>query len=430
MRNDGQRQWLASVLVCVVFGCAWLSGCSREPQPPDVSSASLDPALSALIASNRRAVLKSPRSAEAWGRLGQSLQAAQFDPESVICYEHALALEPGSVRWAHLGGLQLLQLGREEGMERLAQAARLAGTQPDAPRLRYVQALVERGRFAEALTQLEPLLQQEPPHAAARLALARVRLAEGDLNAASSALEPALTNAYTARAAWVLLAQLQQRRGEDEPATQTARQAAAMPRSPDWPDPFLREVQQLRLARQHLADSINGMLANQRLGDAEAAVKQLLAVAPDDEEGLLLLGRLRLQQRRCAEAEETFRRHLTQHTNSLNGLVQLGLAQLCQQRWDEAAGTLRQALALKPDFTQAHFNLGYALSRSGDSAGAIRSYREALRCSPGEANIHVALAEALLRDGQVAQARDHATRALAIRPGDPKARQLLKASEQ
>src|SRR6185369_17948884 len=143
---------------------------------------------------------------------------------------------------------------------------------------------------------------------------------------------------------------------------------------------------------------------------------------PEDAEALLLLGRLRLQQRRCADAEPLFQRHLAIQTNSLNGLVQLGLALFCQQRWNDSATAFERALILKPDFAQAHYNLGLARARAHDSAGAIRSYREALRCSPGDAATHAALAEELIGVGSFDEALIQADHAIALEPNYPKAK--------
>ena len=401
------------------------TACSRSPQPPMASSPSLDPSLEAGIESARRAVLTSPQSAEHWGKLGQGFQAAEFFPEARVCYARAVELDPKSPRWAHLLGLLELQEEPEAALAHLARAAELAGLQPDAPRLRLAQALVERGRFEDATRQLDMLLQANPTHPGARLEMARIHLTRGETDRAAADLATCLTNGYTARSALLLLAQIRQRQGKTEEAAGLSRRASGMPRPFDWPDPFLREVQGLRGDRQKLADQANGFLMQQRLPETEFALSRLLAVAPDDPEGLLLLGRLRYQQQQCAAAEAALRRHLATQPNSLNGLMQLALAQLCQQRWKEGATTLRQIVALKPDFAQAHANLAYTLSRDGDAQGAIRSYRDALRSSPGDVNAHIALADELFRAHQTAEARDHAHRALELAPNDPRARQLL-----
>lgn len=192
-----------------------------------------------------------------------------------------------------------------------------------------------------------------------------------------------------------------------------------MPRPFDWPDPFLREVQELRTDSARRAERINGLLSQHRLAEAEAALDGLLADASEDGEALLLLARLRLQQRRCDEAETVLQRHLAVRPDSLNGFVQLGLARSCLSRWADAAAAFAQAVALKPDFAQAHYNLGLARARSGDSSGAILSWREAIRCAPGDPSPWVALTEEYVSKGRLDEARVSLERLERIAPSHP-----------
>jgi tetratricopeptide (TPR) repeat protein len=423
------RRSLAAQALCAALLQVVLAGCSK-PQtntpigPPPIPPSHLDHVQVSLIEEGRKQVTHSPQSADAWGRLGQSYHAVEFHKEAVECYTQAVNLDPRAPRWLYLRGLLQLQDQPEAGLASLERAVALVDAEPDAPRLRLAQALVERGQWEAARLHLRRLLDVNPEHPAARLEWARILLADQALDNAAQALAPCLTNAHTARPALMLLAQIRQRQGQAEVATKLARQAAAMPRQFDWPDPYLREVLRLRVDRQKLQDHINSLLVRQQLSEAEEALNKLLGAFPGDPEGLLLLGRLRLQERKCAEAEKIIRQHLTVQTNSLNGLIQLALSILCQERWNDAADVLRQAIALKHDFAQAHFNLGYAQARAGDTEAAIRSYAEALRCNPGDVNTHVALAEQLFRTGQMAEAETHLRRALELDPAHAKARLL------
>lgn len=398
----------------------------REPGLPLVPLTSIDPMLAGLIQTSRAAVVKAPKSAAAWGRLGQALHAAEFNLEARFCYSNAAALDRANFHWPYLLGLIELQDAPDDAIQKLRVAVDLAGPNTDGPRLRLARALIERGQPEQAAPLLQALLAANPENAAARVELARVYVARGDLREATHELQPALTNHFTVRPALFLAAQIAQRNGQADTAAQLSRRAASLPRPFDWPDPVLREVQSLRTDRARLADQANAFLQQQRISDADAAVSKLLDAFPEDAEGLLLLGRLRYLEHRCPEAEAALRHHLAVQTNSLNGLIQLGIALLCQQQWSNAAAVLEQAIALKPDFAPAHNNLGLARSRLGDAAGAIRAYQEALRCNPGDVNAHFALAEELANAGQIAEAREHVLRAAEISPGDPR----LKAARE
>jgi tetratricopeptide (TPR) repeat protein len=377
-----------------------------------------------VLESSRTDVLATPTSPEAWGKLGQALHAAEFTTEARACYARAAEIDPTSPRWLHLLALLELPDQPDVAIQHLTRASELSGRDNDAPQFALAHALIERGRFAQAEPHLKRLLAEHPDHAAARLELARVLIGQTNLPAAAEILQPAVTNASTARSATLLLAQIRQREGNSEAATQLSRGAASMPRPGDWPDPFLREVQSLRADHKQLADQVNGLIQGQRTKEAGAILADVLKAAPDDPEGLLLLGRLRYIEKDCLEAEKALRRHLSVQPNSLNGIIQLGLSLLCQQRWRDAAPVFEKAIAIKPDFAQAHANLGYARSRAGDSSGALRSYRTALRCNPGDVNLHISLAEELARIGERAEAARHLDSAAAINPTDPRIRQL------
>lgn len=421
--------WTAALLF---FG--GVTGCSREPealnrpvvaaQPPDVPTSTLDPALVRIIHSARQQLATNLQSAAAWGRLGQTLEAANFLPEAQTCYQNASDREPDSARWRHLLALRELSERPDAAVQNLQRAVQLTGATNDASRLRLAQALIERGRSGEADILLRSLLQARPDHPAARLELGRISLTTPGPDDLLALLAPCLTNPYTARPAHLLLSQVCLRLGQADVAERHAQLGASLPKPFDWPDPFLREVQAFRQDGRRRAEQANQLLAQRRWVEAEALITKLLAEAPDDQEGLLLLGRLRLQQRRCDEAERWFQKGLTTRPDSPNAWVQLGMARYCLTRWADAAKAFEQAIQLKPDFAQAHFNLGLARSRLGDPARAAASLGEALRCNPGDANAHAALAGELSQMGERTQALQHAEQALSLEPNHPQAKAL------
>lgn len=402
-----------------------LAGCQRPVEPPAVSTVSLDTALDSLVADSRQAVLSAPKSAEAWGKLGQALHAAEFFPEARQCYRRAAELDPRSPRWPHLLGVLELADDFESGVRNLQRAVELGGPQSVTSRLRLGQALLERGRNNEAIFQLNLLVTQDTPSQAASLGLARALVAGNEMEKAATILQ-----GIPSRDATMLLAQIRQRQGDAVESVRLVRLAPTLQDSQESPDPFLNEVLSLRADARSLADHANALLVQRRSADAETIINRLLQNYPGNPEGLLLLGRLRYQQQRCGEAEEILRRHLAAQPESLNGLLQLALSQFCQQRWNEAASSLKQAVALKPDSGPAHYNLGYALLRTGDAEGGITALREAVRCDPGDARTRLALADALRRKGDFADARVQLERVLEANPNQTTARQMLDRLEK
>ena len=220
----------------LIAAAAFLMGCSPSSQSPVtaqtqisapvVETSSLDAALAQTIQSSRQAVESSPQSADAWGKLGQAFEAAEFYAEARICYKRASELDPQSGRWLHLLAILQLQDQPDAAFPNLARAAELLPATNDAPRLRLAQALVERGRFSEATPHLDKLLAVNPGHAAARVEMARVKLAAGDPTNAVRLLSSAMTNVFTARAAYLLMSQATQRLGDTNTASMLARRAA------------------------------------------------------------------------------------------------------------------------------------------------------------------------------------------------------------
>jgi tetratricopeptide (TPR) repeat protein len=372
-------------------------------------------------------VVKASKSGLAWGRLGEAFHAAEFTLEAKLCYSNAAGRDPKDFRWPYLLGTLEQQGEPTLSIQHLTRATELAAGRVDSPRYQLARTLVEQGQFDQAEPHLKLLLAANPYHAAASLELTRVQLARGALRDATRTLQPVLTNSYTMRAGYLLGSQIAQRNNQADVAAQLSRRAAALPRTFDWPDPVLREVQSLRKDRAYLADQVNGYLQQFMLPETEAALNKLLTAFPDDPEGLLLLGRLRYVQKRCPEAEVAYRKHLAQQPDSLNGLIQLGLTLMCQERWSNAVSVLEQAVVLKPDFAQAHNNLGTARSKAGDATGAIRAFRDALRCSPGDINTHMSLAEELANENQIEEAKQHVLSAAALNPNDTR---VLRAREQ
>src|SRR5947208_1564349 len=72
-------------LMIAGFGAyAWYA--RRGPEPPGIALQGIDPAVAAAVEDARAAVRRSPRSADAWGTLGMTLQAHQFLAEAEVCF--------------------------------------------------------------------------------------------------------------------------------------------------------------------------------------------------------------------------------------------------------------------------------------------------------------------------------------------------------
>ncbi|MEE8165154.1 MAG: tetratricopeptide repeat protein [Myxococcota bacterium] len=314
----------------------------RRPQltlNPDLSG--LEAQAADRIQSLLRDVEGNPRAAEAWGRLGMSLDVHDFKPEAVRAYEQAALLDPEEFRWPYYGAIALHDLGSSES---IAWFERSLSLRPNyAPLLvLYGDALFDAGRLEEASRLLRRALAADPQSSHAHLGLAQLALSRGDLQESRSHLERALEIHSGHGEAHGLLGEVYRRQGELRKAELELRKAHLLPSVTP-----LRDAVYLELTNEGVSSfwyRTRGMAYLER-GQIEAAVREF--------------GKA-LQARADAEA----------HDN-------LGMALQYTGRFDEAAEHHRAALALRPTYRSALTNLGTALFQLGELEEAIATVEKA-----------------------------------------------------
>ncbi len=149
-----------------------------------------------------------------------------------------------------------------------------------------------QGRLAEAETHFRALLATSPDIVHARLNLADLLLRQGRWREAATECRAALTDADTGGEAQKMLALIALRfRGDAERALTYA--AAALQLAPDAPTWLIRGVALKDLGR---------------MGEAEAAYRQALALEPDAPDAWFNLGNLYREQGRVAQARAAYAR--------------------------------------------------------------------------------------------------------------------------
>ena len=155
-----------------------------------------------------------------------------------------------------------------------------------------------------------------------------------------------------------------------------------------------------------------------RLGEAEAAYRAVLAVAPDHPDALHLLGVMLLQRRDFAAAAETIGRSVALRPIDPAAQGNLGTALLQLGRDVEALAAFDRALALKPDYAEAFNNRGLILARLHRPAEALASYERALALRPDYGDALKNRGTVLRVLGRKPEAVESYSRAMALRPDD------------
>jgi protein O-GlcNAc transferase len=168
------------------------------------------------------------------------------------------------------------------------------------------------------------------------------------------------------------------------------------------------DSQALRVAIQHHQTG--------RLAEAEALLRQILAVQPNHADAFHILGIIAHQAGRDDLAGELIRQAIVFNPNNPVAHSNLGNALVAQGHLDEAIAAYRRALQLKPDYPEAHNNLGSALRDRGHLDEAIAACRRALQIKPDFAEAHNNLGNALRDRGHLDEAIASCRCALQIKP--------------
>jgi Flp pilus assembly protein TadD len=138
----------------------------------------------------------------------------------------------------------------------------------------------------------------------------------------------------------------------------------------------------------------------------------------------LHLAQQQIAEHRLTEAEATLRRILEVAPNEAHALDLLGVIRAQEQQSDQAETYFRKALAVRPDLAPAHANLGLLLQTTGRDDEALAEYEAALKLDPtqstashGASKVAEGLALKLSNEGHTDDALAVLARAKNVVPG-------------
>ncbi|MFM7521668.1 MAG: tetratricopeptide repeat protein [Planctomycetota bacterium] len=352
------------------------------PSVPELSPPPADPAVARALDAARATVRNQPRVAAAWGDLGLFIAAHGDAPHALDCFRRAAALDEAAWHWPYYAAATL---GPTDPAAAVAEVAAAIARDPAAswPRLARGEWLASLGRLPEARSDFEALLSREPDHARARLALARVTLANGDLDQAEALAEAVRGDPRVRRAATEVVALVAARRGAADAARRFAAEAAALPADSPWPaDPYATHLAVRRVGRESRIRRVAQLEAAGEIRAADLLTRSLEQEHPEVYE--FIEGRMQLAAGNAAAAEQAFRRALAIDRESVDVRLQLALALDTQGKAADAAAVLRDGLALEPGHGPSWLALGRCL-RATDLPAARAALRMAVATMPGSA---------------------------------------------
>jgi tetratricopeptide (TPR) repeat protein len=442
---------LAAVLLLILFAGAgasvWLARKSSVgPAPPGVPSDLNETEARALLERMRARLIKEPRSASAWGILGQAFLANELENESQVCFAEAERLDSRNPRWPHYQAVVLLTQGKQQAalpyLHRAVERAAIAD--PDIPisRLLLAEDLLTIGQIDQAEDHFRQVLARHPDEPRAHLGMALAAFARQDWQSSRSHLLRCLDSPAARQKASAQLEAVCLQLGQPEEAENYRRQAERLPPDTKWNDPFVKECEGWIVIKSGLYRQAAILESAGKLREAANVLQPIVEKYPDDYRARLSLGRVLGQLGEhpratlllcdvCRLEPDNVQAHyylsLTLFEQAEKLRQQESDAKEAEKLYQDAAEYARRALAIKKDYGYAHVTLGLSLRRLGRHADAMAAFREAVHCNPELAEAHYFLGEMLADKGDPDEARKQLEQALALAPPNTSWRQEAAA---
>jgi tetratricopeptide (TPR) repeat protein len=299
-----------------------------------------------------------------------NLQIGQENlPGAMQEMQKAIALDPGS--WEPYLDLALIQTRADlpDAAEvNFKKAAELnpKGVQAQLALGGYYQS---RSRFPEAEEQFRRAMELDPKDPDPPAALARLYVSEGKNAQAEDFLKQAKARFPDNSTGYRML-------GDFYFATGDLDKAAA-----EYAVIYHDHPKDIQVKKNY----IQLLILKSRVDEARKLNDEILAIAPNDSEGLIYRGQIQLRDGHASDA----------------------------------AQTLQNALKNDPGNAVAHYHLGLALDQLGNPARALDEWRAAVRLRPDLVDAQRALANAAVRSGDMNAMEQAATQIINQQPGSP-----------
>lgn len=157
------------------------------------------------------------------------------------------------------------------------------------------------------------------------------------------------------------------------------------------------------------------------LKNAEAEVKQALAIDPGMPEGHVTLGNIYKEQGRTDESINEYKEATRLDPKYSEAFAQLGLAQLNKDSLADAVSSFKQAVSLNSGNSTAHYGLGRAYYKQGLLDEALKELNTSLYQFRNSAPVHQTLGDVYAAQGNTVAAIKEFQQSILIKPENPDA---------
>ncbi len=296
--------------------------------------------------------------------------------DAQVCYEQALALQPGNADANHLLGVLAAQTGHPDlALDLIRQAIRLhdrSASRTHDRSLAYLSSLGttlrQMGRGAEAVDAFRRAVRLAPQDAQVHYNLANVLCDNGKPEEAVAAFREAIRIRPDFVAAHYNLGIVLSAQGKLTETVAVWRDVVRM--SPDFAEAW---------------NNIGAVLLT--LGsfdEAATACREALRIRPGDGRAHCNIGSALAGLGRLDEAAAAFQEALRVDPQDATSHYNLGLVHADQGRLDQSVAAYREALRIRPDHTGVHCNIGLALLGQGRLDDAVAAFGQAAALQPDE----------------------------------------------
>lgn len=264
-------------------------------------------------------------------------------------------------------GMRAQRMGRQDyAIKCFTEALAL---QKDFETMGYlVQSHIHVNQMDEARKLLEQMVQIEPKHTATYLTLANVCYMQEDYPAMAEAARRAIEIEEGNAVAHYLLGKAVD--GEGDSIMSIAHLTKAIVLQEDFTEARLLRAEAL--------------LKMQQYKEAQEDIDAILAGNPDDENALLLLGKMEEATGNAAQAKEHFRRITELNPFNEQAFLCLGQLYIAQKKLAKAIELFTEAIELNPNFAAAYHERGRAKLLNGDKEGSVEDMKRGMELNPKE----------------------------------------------